>query len=232
MLVEDPLNRSTLSLQTVVELSYPVLQDHPLKASFRLQLSCTVDYVLFKVSGRDCGVLAIVAECTAELVNLICGEACLQPLEPLGQFFFAKPSWLGLGLLISPLREQAFVREPFLQSDGMDLDAGLEEPILVPLDQYSLLQLLVVEACISRRLSPLKLLHLLVVARCLLRALLTYALEELDQLLVRKLQAQGWVLAATQEVLCLNVAVIGWVEGLVSLLDRSPALLELSPELG
>ena len=109
MLVEDPLDRGTFSLQAVVELSYPVLQDHPLEAPFSLQLSCAVDDVLFEVGGRDCSVLAIVAESTTKLVDLVGGEACLQSLEALGKFFFTKPPWLGLGLLISPLREQAFV---------------------------------------------------------------------------------------------------------------------------
>ena len=69
----------------------------------------------------------------------------------------------------------------------MYLDAGLEEPVLISLNQHSLLELLVVETCVGRWLSPLLLLGLLVVARRLLGALLAYALEELDQLLICKL---------------------------------------------
>ena len=109
MLVEDSLDWSTLSLLAVVELANPVLQDHPFKASLRLQLSCTVDDMLFEVCGRDCSILAIITECSAELLDLVRGEACLQPLEPLGKFSFAQSSWLRFGLLISPLREQALV---------------------------------------------------------------------------------------------------------------------------
>lgn len=69
----------------------------------------------------------------------------------------------------------------------MYLDAGLEEPVLISLNQHSLLELLVVETCVGRWLSPLLLLGLLVVARRLLGALLADALEELDQLLICKL---------------------------------------------
>lgn len=69
----------------------------------------------------------------------------------------------------------------------MYLDAGLEQPVLISLNQHSLLELLVVETCIGRWLSSLKLLSLLVVARRLLGALLADALEELDQLLICKL---------------------------------------------
>ena len=109
VLVEDSLDWSTFSLQAVVELANPVLQDHPLEAPFCLQLSRTVDYMLFEVRRGDCSVLAIVAECPAELLDLVCGEACLQPFEPLGKFSFAKSPWLRFGLLVSPLREQALV---------------------------------------------------------------------------------------------------------------------------
>lgn len=69
----------------------------------------------------------------------------------------------------------------------MYLDAGLEEPVLISLNQHSLLELLVVETCVGRWLSPLLLLGLLVVARRLLGALLADALEELEQLLICKL---------------------------------------------
>ena len=59
--------------------------------------------------------------------------------------------------------------------------------------------------------------------------MLADALEELGQLLIRKLQAHR--LAATKEVLRLGAAMVGGVKGLVGLLDGDPAFLELRPEL-
>ena len=48
-------------------------------------------------------------EGTAELLNLVRGEACLELLQALAKFSLGESAWLALGLLVSPLVEEAFV---------------------------------------------------------------------------------------------------------------------------
>ena len=99
----------------------------------------------------------------------------------------------------------------------MDLDARLEEPILVSLNQDSFLQLLVVEsgACAGHR--SLGLLGLLVVACALLGALRADACEEVDEVVLAEVEAQTQ--AALHEVLLLHASESLRVEDLVGLLD-------------
>lgn len=99
----------------------------------------------------------------------------------------------------------------------MDLDARLEEPVLVSLDQDGLLQLLEVEsgACAGDR--PLGLLGLLVVARALLGALRANACEEVDEVVLAEVESHAQ--AALHEVLLLHASESLRIEDLVGLLD-------------
>lgn len=107
VLVEDSLDRRALSGEAVIELTDPILQDHPLKAPRGLELSCSLLHLVLEVSSRDGRVLAVVLQRAAELLDLISGQASLELLQALSQLALREATSLRLGLLLSPLVEQA-----------------------------------------------------------------------------------------------------------------------------
>ena len=172
--------------------------------------------MLLEVTSGDRGVFALVVEGAAELLDLVGGKPCLQSFEALGELSLCKATGLGLGLLVSPLREEALVGQALLEDNGVNLDASLEEPVLVALDKDSLLELLVIKP--RQRGRDFLLLGLHVSSLCLLGALLTDALKQLEQLFLSELQPHG-LCAVMDEVLLLNGAVVLGVQDFVALVN-------------
>ena len=111
----------------------------------------------------------------------------------------------------------------------MDLDARLEQPVLVSLHDDRLLQLLVVETGVSSGLCSVQLLLLLIGAGGLLGSVLADDFKDLSEFFLAELETQHQ--AIVDEVLSLDATIVVWIEGLVGFLDGDPHLLHLRPEL-
>jgi hypothetical protein len=156
-------------------------------------------------------------------LDLVVGEAGLQPRQSCDKLICPELARLALRLLVSPLCEQALVGEAFLECDGVDLDAGEIQPIAVSLYLDRRLELLVGEPGVALLLAPIQLLGLLVLASGLGSSLADVG-EEFVKLLLAKLEAESR-LAVMHEVRPQHFAVAVGVEDLAGLLDRESGLV-------
>ena len=138
----------------------------------------------------------------------------------------------GLGFRLSPLIEQALESERLLQHDALNLDVGLELPILVFVVRDCPNKLLLIEPRASGllRLTQSLNLLLLVIAFSALRAVLANYLENLNQFFLFEIHAQS---PASQEKIMLEYKTdVLIIVDLIRFLWSHIHLLDLLSELG
>lgn len=135
-----------------------------------------------------------------------------------------------LRLLITPLVEETFVGERFLDHYTVNLDVGLIQPVLIFVVADSGHELCHIESCACRLLLLLVDLVLLIGRLGLARALLADNLEDFDQLFLREVDSERH--ADVHKVVLEDEAQIILIVDLVGLLGRVAHLFDYLAELG